>query len=97
VSRDRRGEAASGHAQALLARLSANPDADEAGDASLLPASLSLAPLGQLMFLAAALPVIAWIRRTCFAFSAWAWRVPAYGIGGIAAFWTIERVAAFWP
>jgi len=21
---------------------------------------------------------------------------PAYGIGGLAAFWTIERVAAFW-
>jgi hydrogenase/urease accessory protein HupE len=53
--------------------------------------------IGQLLFLAAALPAIGWIRRTRFASPAWAWRVPAYGIGGIAAFWTIERVAAFWP
>jgi len=53
--------------------------------------------IGQLLFLAAALPVIAWIRRTRFASPAWAWRVPAYGIGGLAAFWTLERVAAFWP
>ena len=53
--------------------------------------------IGQLLFLAAALPVIGWIRRTRFASRAWAWRVPAYGIGGVAAFWTIERVAAFWP
>jgi len=47
VSRDRRGDAASGHAQVLLARLSADPGADEAGDASLLPASLPLAPLAE--------------------------------------------------
>jgi len=53
--------------------------------------------IGQLLFLAAALPVIGWMRRTRFASAAWAWRVPAYGIGGLAAFWTIERVAAFWP
>jgi hypothetical protein len=53
--------------------------------------------IGQLAFLAAALPVIGWIRRTRFASPAWAWRLPAYGIGGVAAFWTIERVAAFWP
>jgi len=53
--------------------------------------------IGQLMFLAAALPVIGWIRRTRFASPAWAWRVPAYGIGGLAAFWTIERIAAFLP
>jgi hypothetical protein len=53
--------------------------------------------IGQLLFLAAALPVIGWIRGGRFAFPAWAWRVPAYGIGGIAAYWTIERVVAFWP
>ncbi len=53
--------------------------------------------IGQLLFLAVALPAIGWIRRTRFASSAWAWHVPAYGIGGLAAFWTIERVAAFWP
>ena len=27
---------------------------------------------------------------------AWTRRAPAYGIGGLAAFWTIERVAGFW-
>jgi len=47
VSRDHRGEAASAHAQALLARLSADPRADGAGDASLLPGSLPLGPLGE--------------------------------------------------
>ena len=25
----------------------------------------------------------------------WAWRVPTYAIGGIAAYWMIERVAGF--
>ncbi len=45
VSRDRRGEAASAHAQTLLARLEADPNASEAGDTSLLPASLPLGPL----------------------------------------------------
>ena len=31
-----------------------------------------------------------------FALHAWAWRVPAYSIGTIAAFWTVQRVASFW-
>jgi hypothetical protein len=26
---------------------------------------------------------------------AWAWRVPPYAIGGVAAFWVIQRIAAF--
>ncbi len=47
VSRDRHGDAAPAHAQELLARLSADPGADEAGDTSLLPATLPLAPLGE--------------------------------------------------
>jgi hypothetical protein len=25
----------------------------------------------------------------------WAWRVPVYVIGSLAAFWTIERIAGF--
>jgi hypothetical protein len=25
----------------------------------------------------------------------WAWRVPVYAIGSLAAFWTIQRLAAF--
>jgi hypothetical protein len=30
-----------------------------------------------------------------FGHSAWVYQVPAYGIGGIAAFWFINRVAGF--
>jgi hypothetical protein len=47
VSRDRRGDAALADAEALLARLGADLNAEEAGDASLLPAMLPLAPLGE--------------------------------------------------
>jgi hypothetical protein len=53
--------------------------------------------LGQLAFVVAMLPLIAWLRRAEAAPRVWAGRVAAYGIGGLAAFWTIERVAAFWP
>jgi hypothetical protein len=52
--------------------------------------------VGQLTFLAVTLPLLAWLRRSALAQTAWAWRLPAYGIGCVAAFWTIERVAAFW-
>jgi hypothetical protein len=45
LSRDRRGDAAPADAQALLARLAADPDAEALGDPSLLPASLPLVPL----------------------------------------------------
>jgi hydrogenase/urease accessory protein HupE len=52
--------------------------------------------LGQLLFIAAALSALAAVRRFAAFDSAWAWRVPVYGIGAIAAYWTIERVAGFW-
>lgn len=26
----------------------------------------------------------------------WVWRVPTYSIGGIAAYWMIDRVVGFW-
>jgi hydrogenase/urease accessory protein HupE len=51
--------------------------------------------LGQLAFAAAvAAPALAALRLL----PARAWRdaLPAYGIGALAAFWTIARVAAFW-
>jgi parvulin-like peptidyl-prolyl isomerase len=47
VSRDRRGDAAVDEARALLARLPLDPGAAAAGDPSMLPASLALAPLGE--------------------------------------------------
>jgi len=40
--------------------------------------------------------VIVIARRLALPHPAWAWRVPAYGIGAVAAFWSIERVAGFW-
>lgn len=49
--------------------------------------------LGQLAFIAAALLVWAALRR--FSWPQWAWRVPVYAIGSMAAFWTIDRIAGF--
>jgi hypothetical protein len=48
---------------------------------------------GQLLFIAAVLAVWAMARRTSW--PQWAWRIPVYAIGSMAAFWTIERVATF--
>ena len=51
---------------------------------------------GQLLFVAAALALYAMFRRIPMTPPEWACRVPAYAIGGIAAFWMIERTAGFW-
>ena len=50
--------------------------------------------VGQLIFIAAVLAVIALSRRLPVALPAWAWRVPPYAIGAIASFWLIERLVA---
>jgi len=50
--------------------------------------------VGQLIFIAAALAVIALARRIPIALPAWAWRLPPYAIGAVASFWLIERLAA---
>ncbi len=52
--------------------------------------------LGQLLFIAAVGVVVVVARRAKLPQPVWAWRVPAYGIGAVAAFWAIERVAGFW-
>ncbi len=52
--------------------------------------------LGQLLFIGAALAVMASARSMRVSQPVWAWRVPTYSIGAVAAFWTVERVAAFW-
>ncbi|MBT8041146.1 MAG: HupE/UreJ family protein [Gammaproteobacteria bacterium] len=49
--------------------------------------------LGQLAFIAAALLSWAVVRRIHW--PAWAWRIPVYAIGSMAAFWTIDRIAGF--
>ncbi|MCP3979090.1 MAG: HupE/UreJ family protein [bacterium] len=51
---------------------------------------------GQLAFIAAVGVLIVAARRLTLPQPTWAWRVPAYGIGAVAAFWTIERVVGFW-
>ena len=49
--------------------------------------------LGQLVFVAAMLVLGALLKRVNW--PDWAWRVPVYGIGAMAGFWTIERLAGF--
>ena len=55
--------------------------------------------LGQLAFIAFVLAVIAVgvkvTHRVRVPRPAWAWRVPPYAIGSLAAFWVIQRLAAF--
>ena len=55
--------------------------------------------IGQLLFIASVLAVVAAarqiMRRFAVAQPAWAWRVPPYAIGGVAAFWSIQRIVAF--
>lgn len=54
---------------------------------------------GQLLFIAAILSIMAlarWLsKRMAIPQPAWAWRVAPYSIGGVAAFWMIQRIAAF--
>jgi hydrogenase/urease accessory protein HupE len=50
--------------------------------------------IGQLLFIAGAVAVCRVIDRIDW--PAWVKLLPVYGIGGLAAFWTIERVAGFW-
>jgi hydrogenase/urease accessory protein HupE len=56
--------------------------------------------IGQLIFIAVVLAVIAagpWIaRRLKSSPPSWLWRVPPYAIGGIASFWVVQRVTAFY-
>lgn len=55
--------------------------------------------IGQLLFIAAVLSIMALgrglIRRAALPQPAWAWRLAPYSIGSVAAFWMIQRVAAF--
>ena len=51
--------------------------------------------LGQLLFIAVILVLVLALRKVRFEYPAWGRQLPAYGIGSIAAFWFIERVAGF--
>ena len=51
--------------------------------------------LGQLLFIAVILSIALLLNRLRREWPVWLRQVPAYCIGGIAAFWLIERVAGF--
>jgi hydrogenase/urease accessory protein HupE len=55
--------------------------------------------IGQLLFIAAVLAVIAggrWLlARWPVRVPQWSWRVPPYAIGSIASYWVFERIAGF--
>ena len=51
---------------------------------------------GQLFFVAAVLLVVTALRRFVNTPPAWLRTVPMYGIGAVASYWLIARVAAFW-
>jgi hypothetical protein len=48
------------------------------------------------VFIAAVFALVALARRAALRMPDWAWQVAAYGIGSIAMYWTIDRVAGFW-
>jgi hydrogenase/urease accessory protein HupE len=52
--------------------------------------------IGQLLFVAAMMLLGTTLARLKLSQQAWQLPAAAYGIGCIAAFWTIERVASFW-
>jgi hydrogenase/urease accessory protein HupE len=55
--------------------------------------------IGQLLFIASVFAVIALAqqiaRRINVPRPTWAWAVPPYAIGSVAAFWVVQRIAAF--
>ena len=55
--------------------------------------------IGQLLFIAAVVSIMAlarWFnRRAAIPQPAWSWRLAPYSIGSVAAFWMIQRIAAF--
>ncbi len=51
--------------------------------------------VGQVVFVAGVLTVIAAIAQVRIAWPRWATAIPAYAIGAVAMFWVIERVLAF--
>ena len=52
--------------------------------------------IGQLVFVVAVFVLAAVCRKVLTKRPAWAIPAAAYGVGSVAAFWTIERVASFW-
>jgi hydrogenase/urease accessory protein HupE len=51
--------------------------------------------IGQLLFIAAVLSLIAASRRVRIALPRWAELLPAYAIGSVAMFWVVQRISSF--
>jgi hydrogenase/urease accessory protein HupE len=51
--------------------------------------------IGQLLFIAAMLAVIAGARHVRLPRGNWNWQLPVYAIGTVATYWTIDRIAGF--
>lgn len=51
--------------------------------------------IGQLLFIAGVLAIVAGMRRVPVRPPAWASQAPVYAIGTVAAYWTIERISGF--
>jgi len=51
--------------------------------------------IGQLMFIAVVLAIVAAGRRLALPQFVWNWRLPVYAIGAVASCWTIQRVGQF--
>jgi hydrogenase/urease accessory protein HupE len=52
--------------------------------------------MGQLIFIGVVLLLITLLQRIHIRWPAWSLQVPAYAIGGVAAFWLIQRVSGFY-
>ena len=52
--------------------------------------------VGQLLFVGVVLVIFLAARRFQPTPPEWAWRASSYAIGGVAAFWMIDRVIRFW-
>jgi len=51
--------------------------------------------IGQLLFIAAVLLVMRTLVRLPLPRGGWRWKLPAYAIGSVAAFWTVLRLSVF--
>jgi hypothetical protein len=50
---------------------------------------------GQILFVCVVLLLVAAIKRAPFKWPESSWRLAPYAIGGIAAFWTLQRIDSF--
>lgn len=67
--------------------------------ANAIPVALALfnvgVEIGQLLFVAAVLAVMAGARRIRLPQGDWSWKLPVYAIGTVASYWTLDRIAGF--